>query len=75
MWTLTIRDCDGEVIGVMVLEPKRFSTGSRGWYGTRKLEIDGERCQCQAQIVVIDSKSEAEPSAKCADGKALSLGG
>jgi len=71
VWTLTIRDCDGdEVIGVLVLEPKRFATGSRGYYGTRKIEIDGERYQVQAQAVCINSRTEAEPGAKCADGKA-----
>jgi len=67
MLVMMIRDAGGdEVLGVLVLEPKRFATGSRGYYGTRKIEIDGERYQVQAQAVCINSKSEAEPGAKCA---------
>lgn len=63
MWTLTIRDCDGEVLGVVVLEPKTFKTGSAGLFGSRKIAVAGERYQVQAQAVLIGSKpSEASPA-------------
>jgi len=68
VWTLTIRDDDGEVLGVMVLEPKTFKTGSSGLFGSRKITVASERFQVQALAVLIHSKSEAEPGAKCADG-------
>ena len=35
---------------------KQFKTGSRGFYGMTKLEIDGKRYQVQIQIVEIGSK-------------------
>lgn len=58
MWTLTIRDCDGdEVIGVLVLEPKTFTTGSRGLFGSRKITVAGGRYQVQAQAVLIGSRA------------------
>lgn len=53
MLTATIRTADGECIGILVLKPKTFSSGRQGYFGTGKIEIDGERHQCQAQAVKI----------------------
>jgi hypothetical protein len=36
--------------------PKEFKTGSRGFYGQGKIEIDGKRYQVQIQLVEIGSK-------------------
>ncbi len=47
---------DGKPIGVMIAPPKDFKTGSRGFYASGKLEIDGKRYQTQIQLVEIGSK-------------------
>lgn len=49
---------DNKVIGVMVVNPKTFSTGSTGFFGSTKLEIEGERYQVQFQAVKIGSKPQ-----------------
>jgi len=54
----------GTIVGVLAALPKTFSTGSRGFYGGAKLEIDGRRYQCAIQMVEMGSKpvhAEAEP--------------
>ena len=40
----------------IVANEKQFKTGSRGYFGTGKVEIDGKRYQCQVQLVEIGSK-------------------
>lgn len=57
--TVTIRTDTGESIGVLVLNPKAFASGSRGYHGIGKVEIAGKRYQCQAQVVEIGSKGAA----------------
>ena len=54
--TVTIRTDTGESIGVLVLNPKDFASGSRGFFGTGKVQLEGKRYQCQAQVVEIGSK-------------------
>jgi hypothetical protein len=56
--TLTVRDDNGEALGVIVAAPKTFATGSEGYHGQAKITIDGRRFQCQAQLVQIREKSE-----------------
>jgi hypothetical protein len=51
---------DGKVIGTLSASPKQFKTGSRGFYGQAKIEIDGKRYQVQIQLVEIGSKKPAE---------------
>jgi hypothetical protein len=51
-----IKDSNGKVVGIIVANPKVFSTGSRGFYGNGKVEIDGKRYQCNMQMVEIGSK-------------------
>lgn len=58
--TAEIRTLDGESLGVLVLQPKEFSTGSRGYHGTGKIALGDDRLQCQVQAVVIGSKAAAE---------------
>jgi hypothetical protein len=41
---------------------KEFKTGSRGFYGQGKIEIDGKRYQVQIQLVEIGSKKPVEKS-------------
>lgn len=51
---------DDKMIGVLTVSPKDFKTGSRGFYGQSKIEIDGKRYQVQVQLVEIGSKKPAE---------------
>jgi hypothetical protein len=51
----------GQLVSVLTLPPKEFKTGSRGFFGNGKVEIDGKRYQVQIQLVEIGSKKEAEP--------------
>lgn len=56
-----VKDETGKVVGMITLPQKQFKTGSRGFYGNTKMEIDGKRYQVQVQMVEIGSKpSEAE---------------
>ena len=65
MQTLTVelRTLQGESLGVLLLKEKTFSTGRTGYFGTAKIEIDGQRCQCQAQAVVIEKRESAPTGA------------
>ena len=56
--TVEIRQLTGESLGVLVLKPKTFSTGSTGFHATGKIEIDGKRYQSQVQLVQIGSKNK-----------------
>jgi hypothetical protein len=51
----------GQLITVLTIPPKEFKTGSRGFFGNGKVEIDGKRYQVQIQLVEIGSKKETEP--------------
>ncbi len=51
---------EGKVIGTMTANAKDFKTGSRGFHGQGKIEIDGKRYQVQLQFVEIGSKKPAE---------------
>jgi len=54
--TATIRTDDGESVGVIVLGEKQFQSGSVGYHGQAKIEIDGKRHQAQCQVVAIAAK-------------------
>ena len=51
---------DGQSIAVLTVPPKEFKTGSRGFYGSTKAEINGKRYQIQIQVVEIGSKSKPD---------------
>jgi hypothetical protein len=51
----------GQLVTVLTIPPKEFKTGSRGFFGNGKVEIDGKRYQVQIQLVEIGSKKESEP--------------
>ena len=59
--TCEIRTLGGESLGLIVLKAKLFKSGSKGYFGVTKLELDGQRYQCQAQVVQIGSKDAGEP--------------
>ena len=54
-----IRDSDGKDLAIVPLAEKTFSSGSRGYFGQAKLDVNGERNQAQVQLVQIGSKPEA----------------
>ena len=43
-------------LGEVSLNEKTFSTGSRGYYASAKLEVKGKRYQVKFQLVEIGSK-------------------
>ncbi len=51
---------DGQSIAVLTVPPKEFKTGSRGFFGSTKAEINGKRYQIQIQVVEIGSKTNPE---------------
>jgi hypothetical protein len=57
-----IRDGNGKVLGMLVLEPKDFKTGSKGYFGQGKIPgpVEEERLQLQVQAVIIGSKAAAK---------------
>lgn len=52
-----VKDEAGKVVGLITLPQKQFKTGSRGFYGNTKMEIEGKRYQVQVQMVEIGSKT------------------
>lgn len=61
MLTLSVRDENtGQIVGVLVLSPKTFSSGKPGFFGQAKIEIGGERYQAQAQAVKIAKPGDGD---------------
>ena len=60
MLTVTIRDDNGQALGIVVLSPKTFSSGKSGFFGQAKLTIGGERYQAQAQAVKITKPGDGD---------------
>jgi hypothetical protein len=49
----------GQIWGLVTLQPKQFSTGSRGFHAATKLANPGNpkaRYQCNLQMILIGSK-------------------
>lgn len=55
-----LKDQDGNTLAKIVANEKTFATGSRGFHGQGKIEIDGKRYQVQVQLVEIGSKEKAK---------------
>jgi hypothetical protein len=51
---------DDQTVGVFTATQKVFKTGSRGFFGMGKIQIDDKRYQVQVQMVEIGSKPKAE---------------
>ncbi len=54
----------GAVLGVISLAAKTFTTGSTGYHGAAKIDLDGARHQAQVQVVRIGSKSGGKPDSE-----------
>jgi hypothetical protein len=61
MLILEVKNKDGQTVTVLTANPKVSSTGSRGYYGVTKAEIDGKQYQINFQAVEIGSKTRNEP--------------
>jgi len=51
---------DDRAIGIITAAEKLFKTGSRGFFGMGKIQIDDKRYQVQVQLVEIGSKPKVE---------------
>ena len=58
--TATIRDDNGESVGIIVLTSKTFRSGSVGYHGQGKLLINGKRHQAQCQAVEIKQQEATQ---------------
>ena len=47
---------DGNTVGMLLANAKTFSTGSKGFFGTGKIQVGEKKYQCQIQMVEIGSK-------------------
>jgi len=54
---------DEKSVGILSAAEKTFSTGSRGFFGTGKIQIGEKRYQVQVQLVEIGSKPKPEEKA------------
>jgi len=54
-----VAEIDGQSI---IMGPKVFKTGSLGWHGQAKVEVDGTRCQVSIVLTVIGSKPSVGPT-------------
>jgi hypothetical protein len=58
---ITAKIClDGKELAEVDLQPKEFSTGSKGYHKSSKIEIEGERYQLNFMLVKIGSKTKPE---------------
>ncbi len=55
-----IKNEDGKSLAKLVANEKTFSSGSKGFFGQGKIEIDGKRYQAQVQLVEIGSKEQGK---------------
>lgn len=55
-----IKTDKNEPFSVITVSPKEFKTGSKGFFGMAKAELDGKRYQIQVQVVEIGSKPKAD---------------
>jgi len=51
---------DDKMVGLLMAAEKEFKTGSKGFFGTAKIQIGEKRYQVQVQLVEIGSKPKAE---------------
>jgi hypothetical protein len=59
VFMITAKICvDGKELSEVELQPKEFSTGSKGFHKSSKIEIQGERYQLNFMLVKIGSKSK-----------------
>jgi len=55
---------DDQAVGILTAAEKVFKTGSRGFFGMGKIQIEDKRYQVQVQLVEIGSKPKGEETKK-----------
>ncbi len=55
-YDILIKNEEGQTLAKLVANEKTFTSGSRGYFGQGKIEINGRRYQAQVQLVEIGSK-------------------
>ena len=55
---------NGNLIALVTVPSKEFKTGSKGFFGSTKADIEGKRYQIQVQVVEIGSKNLKERDAQ-----------
>ncbi|MCL5960686.1 MAG: hypothetical protein M1358_15520 [Chloroflexi bacterium] len=55
-----IKNDEGETVGRLVADEKTFASGSRGYFGQGKVEIECKKYQVQVQLVEIGSKEQSK---------------
>ena len=55
---------NGKELSEVELQPKEFSTGSKGFHKSTKVEVEGERYQLNLMLVKIGSKNKAADESK-----------
>lgn len=50
----------GELLGILTANEHVFKTGSRGFFGVRKIKIAGKGHQCQVNVIEIGSKPDSK---------------
>lgn len=50
---------EGETLITLEMDPKTFATGSRGYRGQGKVQMDGKKFQVQVQAVEIGSRPKS----------------
>jgi hypothetical protein len=55
-----LKDQESRSLATFNLPTKVFKTGSRGFYASGKVEIEGKRYQVQIQLVEIGSKNRLD---------------
>jgi len=60
--SIDIKEND-KVVAMLPAAEKVFKTGSRGYFGTGKIQIGEKRYQAQVQLVEISSKPKPEEKA------------
>jgi hypothetical protein len=58
---------NGKELSEVELQAKEFSTGSKGYHKSTKVEIEGERYQLNFMLVKIGSKNKVAEEGKKAD--------
>lgn len=51
--TCEVRTIEGTTLGVLLVRPKEFKSGRKGYFGQAKISLDGQRFQSQCQLVRI----------------------
>ena len=70
-FTATLRDDNGQSVGIIILREKVFKSCKTGFHGKRKLALDGQRYQARKPPLSVSLAAESSQSAGLAHRLAL----